>query len=338
MHIQTSMLLDSILIATNPATRNRVMRHGMWNLADVPVVMSVWTPFITESPPEVSSVPLWVHLKHVTMDMFSWKGLSYITSAVGDPDRLHPETAQCVDLKTAKVFIKADLTQELPKSMNFNYQGKDTTVDFIYPWLPSRCSICRKWGHTTKVCVANGNDVPKDTKQELIHNAATVKDGDKIRNSDTMQDVLPKSPEIILPKQNRNVPSGNDDAEARTETKNAEKKKESKDDEWSIVSLSKSSRSPNGSKNLKYGEVSLLTSSRFSALEQDEDTSTPDSTELTTENQAREQPLETNLEEKTQNQLLQTEQVEQMGNRAEASIKGPSTITIISKQTLDDLR
>lgn len=25
-------------------------------------------------------------------------------------------------------------------------------MDFIYPWLPDKCSICTKWGHTHKTC------------------------------------------------------------------------------------------------------------------------------------------------------------------------------------------
>lgn len=65
---------------SNPVTRNRVLRRGMWNLAEIPVVMSKWSE---DTMPEVKSVPLWVHLKNVPMDMFSWKGLSFITSAVG---------------------------------------------------------------------------------------------------------------------------------------------------------------------------------------------------------------------------------------------------------------
>lgn len=72
------------------------------------MLRSKWSPFIEESSPEVTSVPLWVHLKHVPMDMFSWKGLSFLTSAVGEPVRLHPDTAQCLDFKLAKVFVKAD--------------------------------------------------------------------------------------------------------------------------------------------------------------------------------------------------------------------------------------
>lgn len=69
----------------------------MWNLADIPLVMSKWTPFVEESSVEVKTVPLLGHLKNVPMDMHSWRGLSFVTSALGEPIRLHPETAHCLN-------------------------------------------------------------------------------------------------------------------------------------------------------------------------------------------------------------------------------------------------
>ncbi|KAL1199586.1 hypothetical protein V5N11_019528 [Cardamine amara subsp. amara] len=56
---------------SNPEIRNRVLRRGLWNLADIPLVMSKWTPLVEESSVEVKTVPLWVHLKNVPMDMYS---------------------------------------------------------------------------------------------------------------------------------------------------------------------------------------------------------------------------------------------------------------------------
>lgn len=66
--------------------------------------------------------------------------------------RLHPETEQCLNLKIAKVFVKVDLSKEIPRSMKYTFQGKETLVEYIYPWLPAKCTCCGKWGHTEKVC------------------------------------------------------------------------------------------------------------------------------------------------------------------------------------------
>ncbi|KAF8044973.1 hypothetical protein N665_5902s0001 [Sinapis alba] len=104
----------------NSVMRARILRRCMWNLAEVPVIMTEWKPFVEEKEPQ-QVVPLWVHLRNVPMNMFSWKGLSFTTSPVGIPLKLHPDTALCKDFKVAKVFVKADLTKELPRSMNFKF-------------------------------------------------------------------------------------------------------------------------------------------------------------------------------------------------------------------------
>ncbi|KAF8083331.1 hypothetical protein N665_0780s0004 [Sinapis alba] len=122
----------------NSSVRNRILRRGMWNLAGIPVVMTKWSPVVEKQKPEVQSIPMWVHLKNVPMNMFSWQGLSFVASPVGSPVRLHPETAQCLNLT------------ELPKSMKLNIQGQDTLVEYVYPWLPTKCSTCGKWGHSVK--------------------------------------------------------------------------------------------------------------------------------------------------------------------------------------------
>lgn len=242
----------------NPITQNRILRRGMWNLAEVPVIMSKWTPFAEENSPEISSVPLWVHLKNVPIDMFSWKGLSFATSAVGEPVRLHPDTARCLDFKIAKVFVKADLSKELPKSMNFNHKGKDTLIEFSYSWLPPRCSICQKWGHLHKVCVANRSEDSSDKEQSTQQNTATS----PIKRQETPMAIM-ESDKATISVGDELVSGENNNCDTEAE--------------WSIVSPGKGGRSPNGlPKTLEYGEVSILSKSSFSVLmEMEEDSILP---------------------------------------------------------------
>lgn len=135
---------------TNAKIREKVIKRGMWNVAGVMMVASKWSPDVEDL--NASLIPLWVHLTNVPMSMYSWEGLSFMTSAVGVPDHLHPETIACSDFEVAKVFVKADLTKELPEMIDFTIQGKVVTVGFDYPWLPPRCVACRKWGHYETFC------------------------------------------------------------------------------------------------------------------------------------------------------------------------------------------
>ncbi|KAL1188185.1 hypothetical protein V5N11_003214 [Cardamine amara subsp. amara] len=69
--------------------RERVLRRGMWNIADKPMIVSNYGPIIEEAQPALQRIPMWVELKQVPPSYFSWKGLSFLSSAVGE----HKETA-----------------------------------------------------------------------------------------------------------------------------------------------------------------------------------------------------------------------------------------------------
>lgn len=68
------------------------------------MMVSKWTPIVEEAQPEIKIMPLWVTIKNVPNSMFSWKGLSFLASAVGELKRLHPKMETCKIFDEAKVF------------------------------------------------------------------------------------------------------------------------------------------------------------------------------------------------------------------------------------------
>ncbi|KAF8092913.1 hypothetical protein N665_0396s0003, partial [Sinapis alba] len=244
----------------DPVMRNRVLRRGMWNLAEVPVVMSKWSPFPEDSLPEKKAIPMWIHLKNIPRSMFSWKGLSFAASPIGIPDRLHPETAQCLNMKVAKIFVKADLTKELPKSMNFNFQGKETRVDYIYPWLPTRCMTCKKWGHSEKVCSGKGEQ-----------DGNTVEERGEGGGHEAMADAQrePASTTLIEVETQVMTEEVMEEHTVSVTEKTITETNENQEG-WSDVSPGKACRTPEKSKsNFEVGHISI--NSRFSVLSQTEE-------------------------------------------------------------------
>ncbi|KAL0730732.1 hypothetical protein Bca4012_026826 [Brassica carinata] len=136
------------------ATRERILRRGMWSIANIPMVVSKWAPIEEEEiEPEIKTIPMWITIKNVPRRMFSWGGLRFIASAVGKPKRLHPDTLLCNSFEEAKVFVEAEVAKGFPKKHIFTSKlGVDAEVEFTYPWLLDRCNICSKWGHLAKAC------------------------------------------------------------------------------------------------------------------------------------------------------------------------------------------
>lgn len=96
--------------------QDRILRRGLWNIADKPMVVSKWSPNIEESQPDIQNIPMWITINKVPQKIFTWKGLGFIASAVGDPKRLHPDTILCKSVKEAKVFVEADFSKDLPQT------------------------------------------------------------------------------------------------------------------------------------------------------------------------------------------------------------------------------
>lgn len=237
--------------------RDKVVRRGMWNIAGVPMVVSKWSP--DDDPSKASLVPLWVHLTNVPMNMYSWEGLSFITSAAGVPDHLHPETVACTNFDIAKVFVKADLTKDLPKKINYTIQGKEVEVHFNYPWLPPKCTICGRWGHYATFCkegqkveVVKAVDMNEDeTKRGNI--------GEQTRSSKKKS----SNKEELETEKLHKKDDKSEEKEGKLENEDSSEEGEIKT--WEKVSQEKASRTPK-SQNLKYGQVTIATPSRYAAL------------------------------------------------------------------------
>lgn len=118
---------------------------------------------------------MWVHVEKVPLHMYSWEGFSFITSTVGFPVKLHPETIACTNLLEAKVFVNVDVSKVLPKNIRFTKDGKSFTVDYYYPWLPARCNLCEKWGHSEAVCAVKG----KGKKRKETNGSPSSKDSSR---------------------------------------------------------------------------------------------------------------------------------------------------------------
>lgn len=226
---------------SNPKAREKILRRGMWNILGVPMIVTKWSPKGEEDKQEEENIPMWVHVRNVPLHMYSWQGLSLITSPVGFPVRLHPETVACTNLNEAKVFVKVDVSKVLPKEINFTKNGTEFTAEFHYPWLPSRCNFCNKWGLVEKVCGMRS----KERKQR-------ERRAEEMNGGETPEKVL----SIVKNREEEN--------DKGTILKITAQEQSLKANRWSIVSPSKSGKS--AVIPLQGTEVIPISASKFAVL------------------------------------------------------------------------
>lgn len=90
----------------NSSVRARVLRREMWNIANIPTIVSKWSPIQEEQQPDLKTIQLWVTIKNVPHKLFSRKGLRFLSSAVGEAQRLHPDTELCKSFDEAITEVK----------------------------------------------------------------------------------------------------------------------------------------------------------------------------------------------------------------------------------------
>lgn len=94
-----------------------------------------------------------MELRNVPYLLFNKESLSRLATAVGKPISLYPETERKENFKVAKLYVRVDLTKPLPRKIISGFSnGKETTIEVSYPWLPLKCELCLKYGHLQKKC------------------------------------------------------------------------------------------------------------------------------------------------------------------------------------------
>lgn len=224
-------------------------------------------------------MPLLVTIKNVPHSMFSWKGLSFIASPVGEPIRLHQETQLVTNFEEAKIFVDVDLSKSLPKSYYFNIKGEgEKHVTFEYPWLPKRCGCCKKWGHSDNECLSQTRRVLKESRDmnllevetEKIREELSLKNGEgenkaysEVAPALEGSEISPPQIQLVQEKEQRF------EAEEGEIVQSSITKEHQGDDEgiWREVSPLGSGKSKkNVGAGLVYGQVQISSPSLFAVL------------------------------------------------------------------------
>lgn len=254
----------------NASAKLRALRRGMWNICELPMVVSKWTPIVEDAQPEIKTMPLWVVIKNVPRSMFTWKGLSFLASPVGEPKRLHPETELVTKFDEAKFFVEVDLTKELPKACFFNIRGEEVCVTFEYPWLPLRCGVCCKWGHSEDACLTNLHQsvsLTKDTTTPAECSIPRVESIvlDIVKTSEVQSEIAQTQEDAGVTTDVVETTLGVEEGEILVSPKTGTTSPV-ENGEWTTVVNSGGKNTKGSGKSLTYGQVRIASPTRFDAL------------------------------------------------------------------------
>ena len=157
--------------------------------------------------------------------------------------------------------MNVDVTKTLPK-IDFAIDGKEFTAEFYYPWLPSRCNICEKWGHNDKVCVMK----KKEKKQGGLNEGNGVY-GKTIVGSNSGGDRNKGGADHSIENHTREVGmyvTKSSEVSKQKEAADGQGSESAKDNVWALVSPDKVGRTT--SKTPSRAVVAVISASKFSVL------------------------------------------------------------------------
>ncbi|CAN7140633.1 unnamed protein product, partial [Brassica rapa subsp. narinosa] len=155
LEIHLQPLKHSMLVRVpNDYIRTKILEKKLWYVDTSMFYVSQWGENPTVSYPEITSIPLWVHLRGVPFDLRTKEGLSLAAGLVGEPIETDDYTKNISSLNVAHVKIEANLCKPLPTAGELlRENGEVIEVDIDYPWTPPLCSHCCRIGHIVKNCI-----------------------------------------------------------------------------------------------------------------------------------------------------------------------------------------
>ncbi|GJT77733.1 RNA-directed DNA polymerase, eukaryota, reverse transcriptase zinc-binding domain protein [Tanacetum coccineum] len=160
-----------------------VLESGPWMVNNVPLVLNIWEPGIWLEKVEPSTIPIWVCVYNIPMELCNGNGIGKIISGIGKPmlmDKMMKE--RCLKksgkLDFARVLVEVNAEEELPHVLEIAYPAIGNRpagvgkLDVKYQWQPPLCTHCKSFGHSTVAC-----KVRPRTESEIA--AKTLKDAVK---------------------------------------------------------------------------------------------------------------------------------------------------------------
>ncbi|CAL5339681.1 unnamed protein product [Camellia sinensis] len=146
----------------------KILEDGLYYVGARLIVVKKWQPGLKLTKCEFSSVPLWVKLYNVPLELWTEEGLGYIASIMGTPLYLDVPIFKRSRLTFVRICIEVPANKEIPKSFKINIgYGDPYEIHVEVPWKPQRCDGCKTFGHATNLCPQKPKTLnPPSSKQE----------------------------------------------------------------------------------------------------------------------------------------------------------------------------
>nr|GEW28026.1 zinc knuckle CX2CX4HX4C [Tanacetum cinerariifolium] len=139
-----------------------VLEGGPWMIRNSPIILKKWSIDTRLLKEELTRIPIWVKLHNVAIQVFEEDGIILIATFIGKPVMLDSYTSFMYNdswgrSSFSRCLIEVNL-EDLVDAVTIcipSLTGDDFTKETIsveYEWRPSRCDLCKIFGHVHDHC------------------------------------------------------------------------------------------------------------------------------------------------------------------------------------------
>ncbi|XP_058733512.1 uncharacterized protein LOC131605135 [Vicia villosa] len=128
--------------------KEEILMNGPYTIRNMPMLLRDWKPGFNMKNDMLRTIPIWVKLPQLPLELWGAKSLNKIGSAIVTPVVIDECTAQKLRASYARILIEIDATQQVPKEITIhNHEGKKVKQAIEYEWMPKFCGRCQKFRH-----------------------------------------------------------------------------------------------------------------------------------------------------------------------------------------------
>ncbi|CAN6882462.1 unnamed protein product, partial [Brassica oleracea] len=142
-----------------------VIQRGIWHVDDCLMFVSAWSPTETITLQEIKTIPVWLSLKNIPNQLYSFEGIKWIASGIGESMLTYKPWLDTTLMGEAKILVEVKLHRPFAQRVAIEDEsGSVSMVDVVYSWLPSKCARCGQMGHKASGCLGQPLDPTSSTK------------------------------------------------------------------------------------------------------------------------------------------------------------------------------
>ncbi|KAL3729940.1 hypothetical protein ACJRO7_027008 [Eucalyptus globulus] len=131
----------------DPKFRRKILEEGHITVARVALVLQQWKPLLELKREKQTTVPVWIRLKNLPLDLWTAPAISAIASTIGKPLFVDQRTEQSQMISFARVCVELQVNKPRFYLTKVRLNGVVRSIAIEYEWKPAECLKCGSFGH-----------------------------------------------------------------------------------------------------------------------------------------------------------------------------------------------